>query len=103
MKLNDFLEELKACEDNIISYEGKEALEAVKQDGNALVFVHNQTPEICLEAVKQNKGALEFVNKSVFTLEGREDMHDLKNMTPEEWLEIAPCSPSVLNDWLTGE
>jgi hypothetical protein len=36
-------------------------LEAVKQDGLALQYVKNQTPEICLEAVKQDGLALKFV------------------------------------------
>ena len=34
----------------------------MKQDGNALFSVRNQTEEICLEAVKQNGHALCFVN-----------------------------------------
>ena len=42
---------------------GKEALEAVKQDGYALQFVNEQTPEICLEAVKQYGYALSYVNE----------------------------------------
>ena len=37
-------------------------LEAVKQNGYALRFVHNQTPEICLEAVKQDGYALQYVH-----------------------------------------
>ena len=41
----------------------KKALEAVKQDGNALRYVNNQTEAICLEAVKQNGNALEFVEE----------------------------------------
>ena len=49
-------------------YQTKEiCIEALKQNGNAIVFIENQTPEICLEAVKQNKIALQFV----------------KNQTPE--------------------
>jgi hypothetical protein len=41
---------------------GKEALEAVKQNGHALQYVKIQTPEICLEALRQNGYALQFVN-----------------------------------------
>ena len=41
---------------------GKEALETVKQDGDALQFVSIQTPELCLEAVKQDGYALRFVS-----------------------------------------
>ena len=40
---------------------GKEALEAVKQNGYALRYVAEQTEEICLEAVKQNGDALRYV------------------------------------------
>ena len=38
-------------------------LEAVKQDGWALQYVKEQTPEICLEAVKQDGYALRYVKK----------------------------------------
>ena len=37
------------------------AMEAVKQDGNALRYVKDQTEAICLEAVKQNGYALRYV------------------------------------------
>jgi hypothetical protein len=47
----------------IISYSPIEALEAVKQDGSALQYIHKQTEEICLEAVKQNGYALRYVHK----------------------------------------
>ena len=40
---------------------GKAALKAVKQDGNALRFVANQTEAICLEAVKRNGNTLCYV------------------------------------------
>lgn len=39
----------------------KYCLEAVKQNGDALRYVNNQTDEICLEAIKQNKDALQYV------------------------------------------
>ena len=39
----------------------KHCLQAVKQNGLALRWVENQTPDICLEAVKQNGYALAFV------------------------------------------
>ena len=38
-------------------------LEAVKQKGNALKYVKEQTEEMCLEAVKQNGYALRFVKE----------------------------------------
>jgi hypothetical protein len=42
-------------------------LEAVKQDGNSLKYVKEQTEEICLEAVKQNGYAIKYVNINIFT------------------------------------
>ena len=39
----------------------EEALEAVKQNGHALLHIKQQTPEICMEAVKQNGYALLYV------------------------------------------
>ena len=36
-------------------------LEAVKQNGFALQYVKEQTPEICLEAVKEDGYALQYV------------------------------------------
>ena len=67
----------------IISYEGREALEAVKKCGDSLRFVKNQTPEICLEAVKQDGYALRYVDPSVF----EEEKHE--QTTPEQILEEA--------------
>lgn len=49
----------------------EQILENVKQNGTALRYVKEQTPEICLEAVKQNGIALEYV----------------KEQTPEIYLE----------------
>jgi len=40
----------------------KKCLEKVKEDGDALRYVKNQTEEICLEAVKQNGYALRYVD-----------------------------------------
>ena len=42
---------------------GNDALEAVKQNGHALRFVSEQTPEICLKAVRQNGHALQYVSE----------------------------------------
>jgi len=42
---------------------GEKAMKAVKQDGHALRYVVEQTPEICLEAVRQNGYALQYVAK----------------------------------------
>jgi hypothetical protein len=43
-------------------------LEAVKQDGCALCYVAKQTDEICLEAVKQNGMALEYVKNKKYEI-----------------------------------
>jgi hypothetical protein len=58
------LEQIKEIgESEITTYAGEKALEAVRQDGCALRYVHEQTPEICLEAVRQNGLALQHVHK----------------------------------------
>jgi len=62
MTLKNFLKEVGGYVNNIISYDGDKALEAVKQIGYVLKYVHNQTDEICLEAVKQNGDALRYVH-----------------------------------------
>ena len=41
-------------------------LRAVKNYGDALRYVKEQTPELCLEAVKEDGDALSYVNKKVF-------------------------------------
>jgi len=38
-------------------------LAAVRQNGMALKFISNQTPEICRAAVEQNPDALQYVDK----------------------------------------
>jgi len=57
-------------------------LEAVKQEGYALQYVHHQTEEICLEAVKQEGYALQFVNKSIFT-EKKSKEKSINNLLPK--------------------
>ena len=57
-------EELVAKRNNIIGFDPdniNECLEAVKQNGNALRYVKEQTPEICLAAVKEDEYALQYV------------------------------------------
>ena len=45
----------------------KYCIEAVKQNGNSLRFVKEQTKKICLKAVKQNRDSLQYVkNKLIF-------------------------------------
>jgi hypothetical protein len=43
-------------------------LEAVKNNGFALIFVKKQTPKICLEAFKQDCNALQYINDESITL-----------------------------------
>ncbi|RKJ97732.1 hypothetical protein D7Y41_06410, partial [Anaerotruncus sp. 1XD22-93] len=43
-------------------------LERVSQDGLELVWVNNQTPELCMAAVKQNGWALEYVKEQTHEL-----------------------------------
>ena len=43
----------------------EEDLQKVKQNGYALAFVEEQTPELCFEAVKQDAHALYFVKDPV--------------------------------------
>jgi hypothetical protein len=38
----------------------------VKQTGLALLYVKEQTPEICLAAIEQNEEAIHLVNNSIF-------------------------------------
>ena len=38
-------------------------LEKVQEDGRALHYVNEQTPEICMAAVQQDGWALQYVNK----------------------------------------
>ena len=45
-----------------------ESLEAVKQNGDALQYVKEQSEAICLEAVKQNGYALKYVKEEQFII-----------------------------------
>jgi len=64
-KLQDHYEDYKNLAEKK-NLKGKEALEAVKQNGYALGFVKEQTEEICLEAIKQDGYALQYVNEELF-------------------------------------
>ena len=62
------VEVLKNKEDERITFfkkwsNKKFCLEAVKQDGNSLQYVKEQTEEICLEAVKQDGDSLRYVKE----------------------------------------
>jgi hypothetical protein len=68
-------------------------LKAVKQNGSALMYVKNQTHDVCLEAVKQNGRALEFVKEQTdeLCLEAVKQnglaLQHVKNQTDEICLE----------------
>ena len=53
MKIQDYKAQWNALTEKK-NLKGEKAMKAVKQDGLALRFVHEQTEAICLEAVKQN-------------------------------------------------
>ena len=63
MKLSEFLKMFGASESAIVNLTGAEAIEAVKQDADALRFVKEQTPDICIAAVKQDGLALQYVKE----------------------------------------
>ena len=63
--LQNYKEEYEALSEKC-NLSGKEALEAIKNDGYALAYVKEQTLEICLEAVKKNGDALQYVNSNMF-------------------------------------
>ena len=71
MKLSEFLEMCGVNNINveILNITGEEALAAVKQNGDALKYVKEQTEAVALAAVKQNNYALMYVDKSIFELE----------------------------------
>jgi hypothetical protein len=60
--INDYYEKYLKL-DSKRNLKCEEALAAVKQDGYALRYVIEQTPEICLAAVKQKGYALMYVNE----------------------------------------
>jgi predicted RNA binding protein YcfA (HicA-like mRNA interferase family) len=62
MKLQDFKKEYDALSEKK-NLKGKEAMKAVKKNGYALRYVHEQTEAICLEAVKQHGYALQYVHE----------------------------------------
>ena len=58
------LEEAKKLKKDLLGFDPEdenECLEAVKQDGLNLSFVHDPTERICLAAVKENGWALRYV------------------------------------------
>ena len=68
MKLSEFLDAVKGNAKNLLVFTEKEALEAVKQDGDALQYVKEQSEAVCLEAVKQDGYALRYVDIRIFEI-----------------------------------
>ena len=66
MNINDYRNEWDGLriKRNLV---GENALEAVRQDGHMLLYVKEQTEEICLEAVRRSKYALQYVESSMFS------------------------------------
>ncbi len=63
MKIQQFLALVKRSEHDIVVLKGDDALRAVTQDGDALQYVTEQTPEVVLAAVTQNGDALRYVKE----------------------------------------
>lgn len=58
------LEEVKKIRKDLLGFDPEdenECLEAVKQDGYAIKYIKEQTPEICQAALDQNDTAILFV------------------------------------------
>ena len=68
---------------------GEKAIKAVEQDGYALLYVKEQTEDICLKAVEQKGYALKYVNEQMFTQETRE-------ITIAEIEEILGCKVKII-------
>ena len=69
MKLSVFLKMFSAKAEQLVIWNEEKSLEAVKQNGDALRYVKEQTETVCLEAVKQNGYALQYVNANVFEID----------------------------------
>ena len=65
----------------------KEAFEAVRQDGDSLQYVKEQTEAICLEAVKQDGYSLRYVKEQIFNQESKMINIKGKNISENTILE----------------
>ena len=63
MKLSEFCAKFSLRVDSIITYSGKNATKEVKNDGYALRYVKEQTPDICIKAVENDGDALQYVKE----------------------------------------
>ena len=88
-------------EGEIINYQGRKALEMIKQDAYDLKHVHNQTLEICLAAVKENPYALQYVHNQTLEIclaavkENGYVLQHVHNQTPEICLAAVKENPDA--------
>ncbi len=61
--INDYKKDYDKLTTHKCNLSGKEALDAVKLDGYDLMYVNEQTEEICLAAVQENGYALAYVKE----------------------------------------
>lgn len=66
MTKQQFLQQFNCTVEDTKNLTGNKALESVKENGNSLRFVKEQTEEICLQAVKQDSYSLQYVDLDVF-------------------------------------
>ena len=66
MKRSEFIKLFSVVVARTFVLVGKEALAAVTQDGYALRYVKEQSPEVVMAAVTQDGNALQYVNLDVF-------------------------------------
>ena len=66
MKRSEFIKLFSVVVARSLVLVGKDALAAVTQDGDALRYVKEQSPEVVMAAVTQNGDALRYVNLDVF-------------------------------------
>ena len=98
MKLQDFKNHYDALREKK-NLKGEEAMKAVKQNGFALRYVHDQTEAICLEAVKQNGDALQYVHDQTeaICLEAVKQDGDALQYVDARFFENAPEDIIELN------
>ncbi|MCC0726694.1 DUF4116 domain-containing protein [Clostridioides sp. ZZV14-6045] len=84
-------------------------IKAVRDDGRALQFVKEKTEEICIEAVKQNGRALKYVNNQTDEIcieavkKNGSNLYCVKNQTPEICIEAIRQKGWALMDVKWGE
>ena len=80
-----------------------ESLEAVKQNGDALQYVKEQSEAICLEAVKQNGDALRYVKEQseAICLEAiKQNGYALKYVKEEQFIIVKELTLKEISELL---